>query len=77
MAAVRDIIAHIAVEAAQRRRICHHNRKQHGVTAGQSCLVIADAQGGKKNYCKECAIDILAKAKVKISALEREIKNSP
>jgi hypothetical protein len=75
MAAVRDIITHVEVEIALGRRICHRNRRQHKVLMGQKCLAIHDHDGGRKNYCLPCALEILAKAKTKLLTLEQDIQN--
>jgi hypothetical protein len=75
MAAIRDIITHVEIELALHRRICHRNRKQHSVAMGQKCLAVHDQDGGRKNYCLPCALEILAKAKTKLLTLEEEIQN--
>lgn len=75
MAAVRDIITHVEVEVALGKRICHRNRKQHSVAAGQKCLAVHEHDGGRKNYCLPCALEILTKAKAKLLTLEQEIQN--
>jgi hypothetical protein len=75
MATIRDIITHVEVETALHRRICHRNRKQHSVQMGQKCLAVHDHDGGRKNYCLPCALEILAKAKTKLLTLEQEIQN--
>ena len=74
MATVRDIITHVDVEVAQKARICHHNRREHGITRGQKCLAIHDHDGGRKNYCLPCAMAILVKAKAKLVVLEQSIQ---
>jgi hypothetical protein len=75
MAAIRDIIAHVEVETALHKRICHRNRRQHSVQMGEKCLAIHDQDGGRKNYCLPCALEILARAKTKLLTLEYEIQN--
>ena len=70
MAIVRDIITHVEVEVAVRVRICHRNRSEHSISSGQSCLVIFEHDGGRKNYCPICAKEILSKAKVKLIQME-------
>ena len=75
MAAFRDIITHVEIQVASGKRICHHNRRQHSVQTGNKCLAIHDHDGGRKNYCLACATEILAKAKIKILAMERDILN--
>jgi hypothetical protein len=74
MPAVRDIVTHIGIEVAARARICHHNRQEHGIASGQKCLVVRDHSGGRKNYCLDCAMAILVKAKNKLIVLERDIQ---
>jgi len=68
MAQVRDVLSHVAVEEAQRPRICHRNRKKHSIAAGESCLVVSDENGGAKNYCAVCASEILKSAQRKLLA---------
>jgi hypothetical protein len=75
MASVRDIIVHVEVEIALAKRICHHNRRKHSVPMGHKCLAVHDHDGGRKNYCLPCALEILAKAKTKLLAMEQEIRN--
>jgi hypothetical protein len=74
MPKIRDILSHVSVEVAGRRRICHRNRADHSIDKGTRCLVITDpATGGGKNYCPECAPEILNKAKLRIAELEKEL----
>jgi hypothetical protein len=62
------------VETAARKRICHHNRKKHEITGGTECLVVKDpASGGSRNYCPECAAEILDRAEEDISALRAQL----
>jgi hypothetical protein len=75
MAIVRDIITHVEVEVALKARICHHNRRDHGITKGQKCLAIHSPDGGRKNYCLPCAMDILVKARTKLQAMEIQIQS--
>ena len=63
MPKVREILAHVSVESAQRRRICHRNRESHAIAKGEICLVIREAaSSGRKNYCRVCAAPILEQA---------------
>ena len=75
MAAVRDVFTHVVVELASRKRICHHNRKQHSILAGNKCLAVYEAGGGRKNYCLPCGMNILAKGREKLLALEQAIQS--
>ncbi len=73
MKAPRDILKHVVVETAKKRRKCYRD-KNHEVLAGQRCLVIKEASfGGSKNYCCPCAIEILSAADVKQAALRQEL----
>lgn len=70
MPAVRRLLGHCVIEEAQRRRVCHRNRKQHVIPRGAVCLVIRDpVTGGSKNYCGACALAILDLAADDLQAL--------
>lgn len=74
MAKTRDILTHVSLEIAVRKRICHHNRNQHEVAKDERCLVVKDAAtGAKKNYCRQCALDILQAASTRIALLRAEL----
>jgi hypothetical protein len=74
MAAVRDIIGHVEVEIAVRKRICHHHRNKHSVAAGQRCLAVHESDGGRKNYCLSCGLEIITKAQAKLLILQTQIQ---
>lgn len=74
MAQVRDIISHVDVEYATNRRKCHHSRGKHAISGGQACLAITDHMGGRKNYCRECALEIIQKAEAKLATLCDQLK---
>jgi hypothetical protein len=60
MAKVKQVLNHVSVEEAQRKRICHRNRKSHPIAAGERCLTVRDpSTGGKRNYCSDCGNEIL------------------
>jgi hypothetical protein len=70
MAQTRRVFNGITVETAARKRLCYHNRRQHSVGKGESCLVIKDASGaGKKQYCVTCGLAILDLASDDLEAL--------
>jgi hypothetical protein len=74
MPKIRDILTHVSVEVASRKRICHRNRKDHAISKGEPCVVVRDhATGGKKNYCRVCSADIFEAAKGRIRALEEDL----
>ena len=50
MRAPRDVLKHVCVEIAERRRKCHRD-KNHSISKGEKCLVVVDGSfGGSKNY---------------------------
>ncbi len=70
MAQTRDILIHLSVETAIRKRKCHHSRGKHGIGAGEKFLSVREGSGmGSKNYCKECAAPMLAAAKGKFEGI--------
>ena len=69
MAQVRNLLNHVCVEEAAARRICHRKRGVHSILKGQVCLVVSDDNGGSKNYCTLCALDILKKAHATVAEL--------
>lgn len=74
MPKVRDVLKHVSIETAIRRRICHRRRDEHWIEKGENCLVIKDvATGGKKNYCAECAPEILNLAEGQIKKFRSEL----
>jgi hypothetical protein len=75
MASVRRLLNGATVETAKRKRICHHNRKKHSISAGEPCLVITDSSsGGKKNYCVECAAAILQCVDQDVAAMRKRLE---
>ena len=70
MPQTRRVLGMCAVEEAQRRRVCHRDRKHHSIPRGSICLVIKDVvSGGSKNYCSQCALAILDQAADDLHAL--------
>lgn len=59
MAKVRQILRHVDVETAKRKRKCSRKPNEHVILAGQRCLVVTEKAGRKSNYCQECAREIL------------------
>lgn len=76
MAKPRDILVHVSIDRAIRKRKCHHSRK-HGVSAGEKCLLIRERNNlGSKNYCADCAKEIIAAAGQKLAKLSQEFLRS-
>lgn len=60
MAKIRDVLVHVVVETAAKKRKCHHTKK-HSISKGEACLVVKGGEfNSGKNYCKECAEKMLA-----------------
>lgn len=75
MPQVRRVLSGCTVETAQRRRVCHRDRKHHSINQGTLCLVIKDpASGGSKNYCPECALAILDQAANDVQTLRDALR---
>lgn len=70
MPQIRKVLGMCAIETAQRRRVCHRDRKHHSIERDTLCLVIRDpVSGGSKNYCPKCALAILDQAADDLQAL--------
>ncbi len=73
MRAPRDVLKHVCVERAERRRKCHRD-KTHSISKGEKCLVVAEGSfGGAKNYCTRCAGPILSAIAAKHQRLLQEM----
>lgn len=73
MRAPRDLLKHVSVEVAERRRKCHRD-KDHSISTGERCLVVAEGSfGGAKNYCSRCAGPILSAVATKHQKLVQEM----
>ena len=74
MPAVRSVLGHVSVETAEKKRKCHRKAK-HSVPKGETCLVVRGGPyNSSKNYCKECAPEILNKAEADLLALRKGLK---
>jgi hypothetical protein len=74
MPQIRKVLGTCTIESAQRRRVCHRDRKHHSIVMGTLCLVIKDpVGGGSRNYCPTCALAILDQAADDLEALRAAI----
>ena len=74
MAQTRDILIHLSVETAVRKRKCHHSRGKHDIAGGQQFLSVRESNSlGSKNYCMGCAAPILQGAKGKLLAISNQL----
>lgn len=72
MPAVKDILKHVRVDVAGKRR--KRNRKRdHVIAKGDACLVVRDGAQRQSTYCTTCAADILAKADSSLKDLHTHI----
>lgn len=75
MPKVREVLKHVSVEEAQRRRKCHRKTATHVIAKGDVCLVVKDeSSGSSKNYCPECAEPILDRAQGDLDALRAHLR---
>lgn len=74
MAAIRNIIGHISVEVAKKKRACQRNSKEHSISKGEPCLVIkGGSYNAGKSYCCICAKPILKLAENRLSEIQKEM----
>jgi hypothetical protein len=74
MAKVRQLLNAVSVETAKRKRICYRNRRNHEIAPGEKCLVVKEPNtNGSKNYCSDCAAEILDRAQDDLSALKTQL----
>ncbi len=74
MPKVRDLLSHVSVETAGKKRKCARKPNEHAIAKGENCLVI---KGGPynagKSYCHICANEILEAAEHKISIIRNDL----
>lgn len=77
MAKVRDLLLHVSIETAERRRKCHRKPAEHAIPHGSSCLVVKGGpRNTPKNYCIECAGEMVAAAERKLAAISAGLRFS-
>jgi hypothetical protein len=75
MPKVKQIMKHVSVEEALRKRKCHRKPTAHTIAKDEVCLVVKDeASGGSRNYCSECAEPILDQAQDDLDTLRAELE---
>jgi hypothetical protein len=74
MPKVRDVLGHVSVEVANRKRKCHRKPNKHSISNGETCLVVfGGAYNSRKNYCKSCASEILSQADARIIEIRNKL----
>jgi hypothetical protein len=78
MPKVRDILVHVEVETAAAKRKCHRTKK-HSIAKGDVCLVVrAGPFNASKNYCRECASEILRHLDERVTEIRNRLgSNAP
>lgn len=72
MAKIKDILVHVFVEVAVKKRKCHRSAGKHGIRGGDSCLVVR-AGLSRRNYCRECAGPILDLAGARLTEIRQAV----
>jgi hypothetical protein len=77
MPAVKDVMRHITIEVAGKKRKCYRQPSKHVIAKGERCLVVADGPQDRSTYCVTCACEILRLAQVRLTHLSQEMVGSP
>ena len=72
MPKVKDILVHVSVEVAVKKRKCHRSGGKHGIRAGEPCLVIREGLS-RRNYCRECSAPILELAGTRLTKIQQAL----
>lgn len=75
MAVVKNVLKHLSVEVAGKRRRCYHKRT-HEILKGETCLVVHDGPQKQTTYCAPCADEILARADEVLTGLHTTFEKS-
>lgn len=70
MAAVKNVLKHVTIEVAGRKRKCYH-KNTHEIVKGETCLVVRDGPQSNTTYCAVCATAILSKAEQMLAELRK------
>lgn len=72
MAKFKSLLLKSNLELCSRKTLCKHN-KNHILTKGDFRLCVKNPTQGESYYCLECAKDMVADSKSKLSFLESEL----
>jgi hypothetical protein len=73
MAQIKNLLGHATVEVAKGKRICHRNRKKHGILEGEVFLLVCSGRFNRKNYCRGCALPMIEKAQEDLNGLRAAV----
>lgn len=77
MPAVKDVMRHVTIEVAGRKRKCHRQPKKHVISKGDRCLIVADGPQTRSTYCVTCATEILQLARSRLADLSQDMVRVP
>ena len=78
MGKTRDVLGHVKIEIAMGKRKCHHSRGKHFILKNSAHLAVQEGSfGARKNYCSECAKQILDHAKARLAEMEAALCGAP
>lgn len=74
MPKIREVLGHVSVQTAGRKRKCTRKPAAHSIAKGDECLVIRGGPyNAEQSYCGECAEPILATAEQHIAQLRSKL----
>ena len=73
MPAVKDVMRHVTIEVAGKKRKCYRQPNKHLIVKGESCLVVTDGPQDRSTYCVTCAVEILQLAQSRLADLSQDI----
>ncbi len=77
MGKTRDVLGHVSVEVAGKKRVCHRDRS-HAIHGGEPCLaILGGPRNARKNYCRVCARAILDCARGRLADIEQNLFHEP
>lgn len=70
----RNVLKHVTVEQAARRRDCGASRGMHHISKGELCIVVRGAmRNDKRSYCFACGTAILDRAALELQQLRDQL----
>ena len=73
MPAVKDVMRHVTIEVAGKKRKCYRQPNKHVIIKGERCLVVADGPQDRSTYCVCCAAEILQLAQSRLTDLSQDM----
>lgn len=73
MPAVKDVMRHVTIEVAGRKRKCYRQPEKHVIVKGERCLVVVDGAHDRSTYCVTCGVEILQLARSRLNDLTQSM----